>query len=91
MVPPGTWPGTTRPLRVEAAAFQGKPVFFSLIGSWTKPSVRRARRRKPSGQWIGKIFGLLLLCTLLVGSGFLARWNYRREEAIEKELSAWRW
>ena len=33
----GSWPGTTRPLRVEAAAFQGKPVFFSLIGSWTKP------------------------------------------------------
>ena len=24
----GAWPGTTRPLRVEAAAFHGKPVFF---------------------------------------------------------------
>ena len=33
----GTWPGTTRPLRVEAASWHGKPVFFSLIGDWTKP------------------------------------------------------
>ncbi len=33
----GTWPGSTRPMRVEAAAFHGKPVFFSLIGDWTKP------------------------------------------------------
>jgi serine/threonine-protein kinase len=32
----GTWPGTDRPLRVEAAALHGKPVFFSLIGPWTK-------------------------------------------------------
>ena len=74
----GTWPGTTRPLRVEAAAFQGKPVFFSLIGSWTKPEREKSTEKKTIGQWIGKIFGLLLLCTLLVGSGFLARWNYRR-------------
>ncbi|HLJ16656.1 MAG TPA: serine/threonine-protein kinase, partial [Bryobacteraceae bacterium] len=30
----GTWPGTDRPLRVEAAAWRGKPVFFALIGPW---------------------------------------------------------
>jgi serine/threonine-protein kinase len=74
----GTWPGTTRPLRVEAAAFQGKPVFFSLVGSWTKPQRVKSTEKKSIGQWIGKVFGLLLLCTLLVGSGFLARRNYRR-------------
>src|SRR5262249_55543967 len=33
----GVWPGTTRPLRVEAASLQRKPVFFRLIGEWTKP------------------------------------------------------
>ena len=33
----GTWPGTTYPLRVEAASWRGKPVFFTLIGDWTKP------------------------------------------------------
>jgi serine/threonine protein kinase len=74
----GTWPGTTRPLRAEAAAFQGKPVFFSLSGSWTKPERMKGTEKKSIGQWIGKVFGLLLLCTLLVGSGFLARRNYLR-------------
>ena len=34
----GTWPGTSRPLRVEAAALRGQPVAFSLIGPWTGPS-----------------------------------------------------
>ena len=74
----GTWPGTSRPLRVEAAAFQGKPVFFSLIGDWTKPQRMKSMEKKSIGEWIGRIFGLVLLCTLLVGSGLLARRNYRR-------------
>src|SRR5882757_2779753 len=33
----GLWPGTMRSLRIEAASWRGKPVFFSLIGEWTKP------------------------------------------------------
>jgi len=74
----GTWPGTTRPLRVEAAAFQGKPVFFSLIGDWTKPERMKSTEKESIGQRVGRIFGLLGLCGLLVGSGFLARRNYRR-------------
>jgi serine/threonine protein kinase len=74
----GTWPGTSRPLRVEAAAFQGKPVFFSLVGDWTKPQRMKSMEKKSIGEWIGRIFGLVLLCTLLVGSGLLARRNYRR-------------
>jgi Protein kinase domain len=34
----GVYPGTSTPLRVEAAAWLGKPVFFKLVGPWTKPS-----------------------------------------------------
>ena len=74
----GTWPGTTRPLRVEAAAFQGKPVFFSLIGNWTKAERMTSTEKKTVGQQVSRIVGLVLLCSLLVGSGFLARRNYRR-------------
>jgi hypothetical protein len=33
----GAWPGSGRPLHVEAGAWKGKPVFFSMIGPWTKP------------------------------------------------------
>jgi serine/threonine-protein kinase len=34
----GVLPGTPYPLRVEAASWLGKPVFFKLIGPWTKPA-----------------------------------------------------
>ncbi len=34
----GVWPGSADlPLRVEAGAFQGKPVYFAMFGSWNKP------------------------------------------------------
>jgi predicted Ser/Thr protein kinase len=74
----GDWPGTTRRLRVEAAAFQGKPVFFSLIGTWTKPDRMVTSEKKTFGEKISKIVGLLLLFVLLVGSALLARRNYRQ-------------
>jgi serine/threonine-protein kinase len=74
----GTWPGTARPLRVEAAAFHGKPVFFSLIGDWTKPERMPNSEKKSIGQRVSKIVGLALLGSLLAGAGFLARRNYRQ-------------
>ncbi len=74
----GTWPGTTRPLRVEAAAFQGKPVFFSLIGDWTKPQRMKSTEKKSFGEEARRIIGLLLLCSLLTGSALLVRRNYRQ-------------
>jgi serine/threonine-protein kinase len=74
----GTWPGTTRPLRVEAAAFQGKPVFFSLIGDWTKPDRVTSTGEKSAGERASKIIRLILLCSLLTGSALLARRNYRQ-------------
>jgi serine/threonine-protein kinase len=74
----GTWPGTTRPLRVEAAAFQGKPVFFSLIGDWTKPKRMKSTEKESVGQWVSKVIGFLVLAALLAGAVFLARRNYRQ-------------
>jgi predicted Ser/Thr protein kinase len=77
----GTWPGTARPLRVEAAAFQGKPVFFSLIGEWTKTDRTTNTEKKTIGQRVSQIGGLLLLGSLLGGAIFLARRNYRQGRA----------
>jgi predicted Ser/Thr protein kinase len=74
----GIWPGTTRPLRVEAASFQGKPVFFSLIGDWTKPQRMTTTEKKTIGQKISRIFGLVLLVSLLSAVVFVARRNYRQ-------------
>jgi serine/threonine-protein kinase len=74
----GTWPGTTRPLRVEAASFQGKPVFFSLIGEWTKPERMKIEEKKTAGERSQSIIGPLVLLSMLIGSAFLARRNYRQ-------------
>jgi serine/threonine-protein kinase len=74
----GNWPGTTRPLRVEAASFQGKPVFFSLIGDWTKPERMLSTEKKSLGERAARIIGLLVLGSIVVGSALLARRNYRQ-------------
>ena len=74
----GTWPGSNRPLHVEAAAFQGKPVFFSLTGPWTRPERMRPDPPTTAG---GKAANLLLLGIILLvvaGAALLARRNYIR-------------
>jgi len=73
----GVWPGTTRALRVEAASFQGKPVYFALIGDWTKPGRMKDTEKPTIGARASRIIGLILLVSALAGSLFLARRNYR--------------
>ena len=74
----GVWPGTARPLRVEAAAWHGKPVFFALIGAWNKPwrmitpeSADEKRNR------LANIIGVSILIAILGAGALLARRNYR--------------
>jgi len=71
----GKWPGSDWPLRVEAAALKGKPVFFSLIGPWTTPN--RVHQNESRGQIVSLIF-LAVLVFVLFGSAVLARRNYRQ-------------
>jgi len=73
----GTWPGTTRAMRVEAASLHGKPVFFSLIGDWTKPD-RMKTPEDSVGKKVRQILGIVLLLTLFFGAAYLARRNYRQ-------------
>jgi serine/threonine-protein kinase len=70
----GTWPGSGRPLRVEAAALRGKPVAFRLVGPWTKPG--RMPSKESSGREYGTllIFGFLAVLTC-VAAPLLARRN----------------
>jgi serine/threonine protein kinase len=74
----GAWPGSTRPLRVEAASFRGKPVFFRLIGDWTKPERMISSDKKSLGDKAGRIIGIILLVGGLSGGALLARRNYLR-------------
>jgi hypothetical protein len=74
----GVWPGSTRPLRVEAAAWHGKPIFFAMIGDWNKPSRmitdHSADEKKNRASQMISVF---LLTTVLAAGALLARRNYR--------------
>ena len=78
----GFWPGTNFPLRVEAAAWRGKPVYFALLSDWSKPSRMVAAPSADNNKnRISQLLGLVLLVALLVSAALLARSNYRRGRA----------
>jgi len=58
----GGWPNHPEiPLRVEAAAYRGKAIFFALLSPWDKPSRMGEQRRTRQNtilQWFN--FGLIL-------------------------------
>jgi len=73
----GTWPGSHRPLRVEAAAWRGKPVYFAMVGAWTHP-YRMQPQVRSTGQKAAEVIGTCLLILTLGGAVGLARWNHKR-------------
>jgi serine/threonine-protein kinase len=64
------------PMRIEAAAYRGKPVYFELIGPWTRPSHMLAYHQTAGEQAFLLIF-IVLFLAVLVGSAILARRNLR--------------
>jgi serine/threonine protein kinase len=78
----GTWPGTSWPLRVEAGAWHGKPVYFMLLGDWSKPGrMVAASSSDERNNNLSQIFFLILLVAILVAGALLARRNYRQGRA----------
>jgi len=76
----GTWPGTKRALRVDAASYRGKPVFFRLSGDWTQAGRMKAPEQT-RGQKARQVIGIMMILALFLGAGLLARANYRRGRA----------
>jgi len=74
-------------LRVEAAAYRGKPVFFDVIGPWTEPE-----RMEPGGESVAdQIFIAVIFTTLgvlIAAAGVLARRHIRSNRADRR--GAWR-
>jgi serine/threonine protein kinase len=73
----GLWPGSARPLHIEAAARRGKPVYFSLTGPWSKPT-RMTQSEQSRANKISQIIGLSIALIIFAGSIFLAYRNHSR-------------
>lgn len=69
--------GPPNPVRVEAAAWRGKPIYFQIVGPWTRPERMQSFMLTASIKAFA-ITGLVLMGLLLVAAILLARHNTRR-------------
>jgi hypothetical protein len=69
------WP--EQRLRVEAAAYRGRPVYFQTIGPWTEPARMRERPRSRVERWAQTIIATAVLLVLGVAA-IVARHNLRK-------------
>jgi len=67
---------TAAELRVEAASYRGRPVFFRLVAPWEKPA-ESAADPQSKGERVGQILASILFVSVLLGSLLLARRNLR--------------
>jgi hypothetical protein len=65
-------------VRVEAAAWRGKPIYFQIVGPWTRPD-RMQTFAFGAGMKAFAIAGCGLAVLLLLATVLLARHNTRRE------------
>ncbi len=69
----GDDPRTGAPLRVEAASWRGRPVFFRVIGPWTQPE----RMQGGSGRSTGQLAVMAAVYTALITAVVIAWYNLR--------------
>jgi serine/threonine protein kinase len=75
----GAWPGSGRPLHIEAGARRSKPVFFSLTGPWTKPK-RMSQAEQSRADKASQIIGLSVAFLVFAAGLLLAYRNYSRSK-----------
>jgi hypothetical protein len=64
------------PMRIEAATYRGEPVYFHLIGPWTRPE-RMQPYQLTAGERVGQMILVVSSFSLLVVGAMLARRNLR--------------
>jgi serine/threonine protein kinase len=76
------WTGThpddpAVPIRVEAAGYHGRPVWFAVLFPWNDPQSEEAQRRLSSPTPVGEAAVAILALAMPVGGVLLARRNLR--------------
>lgn len=74
------WEGTLAdfqdiPIRIEAAALDGKPVYFEIVNPWDKPAGQQ--KTVNSSRRIGDIISFIVFFLVLVSAVLLARHNIK--------------
>jgi len=64
------------PLRIEAAAYRGKPIYFDLIPPWNRATRMQPASSRP-GSNFGQWFSIGFLLTLIFGGSWVAYRNLR--------------
>ncbi|HYO91326.1 MAG TPA: hypothetical protein VEQ40_06805, partial [Pyrinomonadaceae bacterium] len=64
------------PLRIEAASFKTKPVYFQLIYPWSKPQ-RQEEAQYTGREWMAAITFGVVIAVVIIGALLLARRNLR--------------
>ncbi len=73
----GSWPHRPEiPIRVEAAGYRGRPVWFEIVDPWTRPE-RDEPFRLTKGERAGRAVVIVILLGLVVTGAFLAKRNIR--------------
>jgi hypothetical protein len=73
----GKWPGGDRPMHVEAASLNGKPVYFALTGPWTKAD-RMPPPEKTGKDKVKSYSGFLIAGGIVLGGLLFAFLNLKR-------------
>ena len=71
------------PVHIEAAAYQGKPVYFQIVAPWDKPLRQEETFASAAVRAAGVILILVFLSVVVVGI-FLARRNFRQGRSDTK-------
>ena len=69
--------GPPDPVRVEAAAWHGKPVYFQIVGPWTRPERMQAFMLNASVRAF-VVVALIVSGLVLAAAALVARYNTRR-------------
>lgn len=83
-----TWEGThvdhaEIPVRIEAAAFQGKPVYFQIVAPWDKP-VRQEETFSTQPRRAAGVILILIFVTMGIAGVFLAHRNLQQGRSDTK-------
>jgi hypothetical protein len=66
------------PLRIEGAAWKGRPVSFEVFGPWRQPARMPAPDQRTSAESFFMIGGTAVICVVLLGSVWLAWRNFHQ-------------